>query len=341
MIPNNVRQNVPLAPLTTLKIGGEAKYFADISEVSALREVVHWARENDRRVTVLGGGSNVLMREGLLEGVVIHINIGGITYQEHGNETVVTVGAGVVLDELVRELVERGVWGLENLSAIPGSVGATPIQNVGAYGVEVSDRITSVTVYDMENDQFLVLHSDACKFGYRDSVFKHEMAGKYIVVSVTFLLTKTPTPVLSYNDVTRYFKDNPKPTLRDIREAIIAIRSKKFPDWRIVGTAGSFFKNPVLTEAAFKALRGKHPTVPGFTLPDGRIKVPLGFVLDKILNLKGERTGDVGLYEDQALVLVNYGGASYTEVETFAKDIVERVKVATGIDVEYEVTYIH
>ena len=334
----NMKEKVALAPFTTMGIGGNAEFFAEISQLPKLREAVLYAKEKSMPITILGGGSNVLIKDGMLQGLVLRIALSGVTYAEIGTDVYVTAGAGVVLDELISETVTRGMWGLENLSAIPGYVGATPIQNVGAYGVEVSDLITSVVAYDTLRDEYVVLSNRSCSFQYRDSLFKREEGRHYIVVWVTYKLSKTPQPKLSYKDIERYFKGITAPSLLEIRRAVIEIRSRKFPDWRKIGTAGSFFKNPILTEDEFQKLRGTFPNLPGFPLPGGQIKIPLGYVLDKILGLKGYREGNVGLYSEQALVLIADRGANAKEVNAFAEKMVKRVKDATGIDVVREVT---
>jgi UDP-N-acetylmuramate dehydrogenase len=338
MIAHEIQEGVLLAPHTTLGIGGKAEHFVAVTNDVELRGALRWARERSERVTVLGGGSNVLVSDVGVQGLVIRIECGGVTYEEVGEEQVrVTVGAGVALDALVDELVTRGVWGLENLSAIPGTVGATPIQNVGAYGVEVKDVIESVEVFDRETDALRTLTNAECAFGYRDSIFKHGGAERYIVLHVTFMLSRTPRPNIGYKDLIARFGENAQPTLRDIRDALIAIRTDKFPNWNVLGTAGSFFKNPVMSGSAYAELQARYPDMPGFAQSDGAVKVPLGWILDHVLMKKGYREGNVGLYEKQALVLVNYGGATCDEVVQFSDSIIRAVKKTTGIDVEREV----
>lgn len=334
----SIQSDIPLALHTTLAVGGNAEFFVSVDTHTKLREAVTWARERGCKVTILGGGSNVLVSDAGIRGLVIRMSGVETTYLEEKNRVLVTVSAGKEFDALVEELVEKNLWGLENLSGIPGTVGATPVQNVGAYGVEVSDQITSLTVYDLLNETFSEFSNTECQFSYRHSKFKDEEPRRFVITDVTFALSKIPNPKLSYNDLERFFKAHADPTLKEIRNAVLMIRSKKFPDWKELGTAGSFFKNPILSKKEFDTIRERHPSLPGFVLHDSRIKVPLGFILDKILNLKGYTNGNVGLYDQQALVLVNHGHATAKEIQLFANDVVMRVKDEIGISVEWEVT---
>jgi UDP-N-acetylmuramate dehydrogenase len=264
------------------------------------------------------------------------MDLKGVAYDCKSEDVRVTVGAGVALDTLIDEVVERGMWGLENLSAIPGSVGAVPVQNVGAYGVEASDVIHEVYAYDCSTHEEVVLTRDACRFGYRDSLFKQNEGKRYIITAVVFRLSRIPSPHLGYKDLAVRFPTGDMPTLSTIRDAVIEIRKEKFPDWHTVGTAGSFFKNPVITRAHYAELCERYPELPGFPYAGG-IKIPLGWILDRVLNLRGYREGSVGLYEKQALVLVHHGGGTANEIYAFSERIITRVYEATGVQVEREV----
>lgn len=332
-----IQEREQLAPHTTLKVGGEAEYFAVVHSEAELVEAITWAKEKDVSVTVLGGGSNILVSETGVSGLVIKNCISGFDSVVNDDVVLVTAGAGEVFDEVVAKTVDAGWWGLENLSHIPGSVGATPVQNVGAYGVEIKDLVISVRVYDTETAEFKTLTADACQFGYRDSLFKKPEGKKYIICSVTFSLSMMPQPRLAYRDLAEYFTDK-TPTVSEVREAVILIRSKKFPNWHVVGTAGSFFKNPTVPKDIFDQLAGKYEGLPGFPVGGNMIKIPLAWILDQVLKLKGVRDGVVGTYEGQALVLVNYGDATATDIIQFAQHIVNQVKKETGIEVEWEVT---
>ncbi len=337
-MPHLIREQVSLAPYTTLGIGGTAEYFTEVTTLPLLKEVITWATNAALPITILGGGSNVLVNATGIRGLVIRIALRGITFHEEDDAFIVTAHAGESFDAFVEELVVRGIPGFENLSGIPGTVGATPIQNVGAYGVEIKDFLEYVEVYDVEHNAILKLKKSDCKLGYRDSIFKTQQGKKYVIVSVTFAFPKVGELKLSYKDLKEFFASSPRPTLMEIRNAIIHIRKGKFPDWTILGTAGSFFKNPRVTKERYEALLTEFPGLPAYAEPDGRFKIALGYVLDKILHLKGYRVGDVGLYEKQALVLVVYQkNISAGEVISFATHIAELVKEKIQIDIEWEV----
>lgn len=335
----NIERNVPLASYTTFGIGGPAEYFTTIKEEDALGEAVRFAKERGLQITVLGGGSNMLVADEGVKGLVIKNEIGGIAYEENDDTVLVTAGAGVSWDALVAETVAKGFWGIENLSGIPGTVGATPIQNVGAYGVEIADVISSVHVFNIDTEQHETLKGDTCAFTYRHSIFKTEEGKCYIVIKVVYELSRTPAPKLGYKDLDARFH-GAQPLLTEIRDAIITIRSSKFPDWHETGTAGSFFKNPIVTPRAYDALVQKYPGIPAFFTEAGMVKVPLGWILEHILNLKGVQSGNVGTYRGQALVVVNYGGATAAEIDAFANTVVQKVFDMTDIVVEREVTNI-
>ena len=335
-----VKHNVVLAPLTTLKIGGEATSCIEIKYVQQLPLALQFARTQGLKFAFLGSGSNVLLRDEGYQGCMLLIRIKGITERIEGDTVYMTVAAGELLDDVVSYSVERGWWGIENLSAIPGTIGATPIQNVGAYGVEVSDVIDSVDVFDCESETFLTLSREECLFSYRDSIFKKEIGKKYIVTHVTFILSTLPAPRIEYRDLTQAFAGTQFPLITSIRSSVIAIREQKFPDWKVVGTAGSFFKNPIVTVEQYATLLEEYPSLPAFESSLGYMKISLGYVLDKILNLKGYCEGSVCLYEKQALVLIANTGAGSKEVKQFAEKIIERVQNKIGVQVEMEVTEI-
>lgn len=337
--PGRWREQVALAPYTTFQVGGPADWFCEVDAVADLQEAVQTARNAGGDMLVLGGGSNVLVSDEGVRGSVIRTSLHEYRVTEEGDHVLVTVGAGMEWDALVERTVADGYWGLENLSAIPGSVGATPVQNVGAYGVEVADVIASVTVYDARRDVVCEYTPEQCAFGYRDSVFKHGAGAALVVLSVTFRLARTPRPRLHYRDLALWFQDTPQPSQREIRSAVTAIRKQKFPDWQVIGTAGSFFKNPIITKAHYHKLKKIYPEMPQYPWGDD-VKVPLGWILEHVCTLRGVREGNVGTYEGQALVIVNYGGATASEVDAFARIIEERVKGKTDIDIEREVTMV-
>ncbi len=332
-----ILENVPLSAHTTFKTGGVARFVVVVETVEEVGEAVRFAEQNALPHLILGGGSNLLVSDTGYAGVVIKIAIKGRTYEDLGEGKVrLVVGAGEVLDEVIADTVLEGYWGLENLSAIPGLVGATPVQNVGAYGAEVKHVIEAVEVYSVTDKKIKIFTNDECSFGYRDSIFKTEMGKNFIITAVHFLLTTNAQPNISYRDLALYFSAK-EISQKNIREAVGKIRAEKFPDWKVVGTAGSFFKNPLVTKAEGERLQALYPELPMYEAGPDTVKLSLGYILDKVCNLKGFRQGKVGLYDKQALVLVQYGGASTTEVLAFVEIIKAKVAQATKIKIEMEV----
>lgn len=352
----NIQEDVSLGELTTLKVGGRARYFAVITTSDELQEAIIFAKGKKVPLVVLGGGSNVLIANGEINALVAKIEIRGVTWEDRESSFLVIAGAGESWDGLVLQAVSKGLWGIENLSGIPGTVGAAPIQNIGAYGTEVKDIIEWVEVFDTKTGEAKRLSREDCKFGYRDSVFKHSKGKEFIVTRVAFRLRKNGTPNVEYKDLTSRIsnskflisnltgekKDEKEIAPRDIRRAVLEIRSGKFPDLKEFGTAGSFFKNPIIPEAQFSELKKKFPNLPGFPLPSTvyglpSVKVPLAWILEHLCGLKGFEKGNVKLFQKQPIVLVHNGCAAAEEIEVFANEVVEKVKAKTGIEIEWEV----
>ncbi len=342
----HIEENVPLAPLTTFHIGGSARYFVRVHTIGELIESLGWARDDNVATYVLGGGSNTLVPDVGFDGLVIKIEIGGLELQkdikkEHAvaedDKIVVTAGAGESWDGVVAYAVERGLWGLENLSGIPGTVGGAVWGNIGAYGASVSQTLQWVEVYDKETEEVRQFDIGACAFGYRDSFFKQH-AAQYVIVRAAFAQARTPRPNLSYKDLAVRFTNVQHPTLTDIREAVLAIRKEKFPDLLVEGTAGSFFKNPILSKADADALVAKYPTMPVFAVPEADgVKIPLAWLLDKVLALRGTSVGSARLFERQPLVLVVSRGASSADVVALANTVRQKVSDTFSITLEQEV----
>jgi len=343
-----MNQGVLLAPRTTLKTGGAAEYFCRAESEKEIANAVTFARTKNLPVFVLGGGSNVLVSDEGFAGVVIQIETKGILYdppageagEKGGAEVFGRPAAGVSWDSFVANTVSHGLSGVENLSGIPGSVGAAPIQNIGAYGAESKDTIESVRALDMRTLTEKIFSNTECRFGYRDSFFKSLEGKNFIVLEVTFRLSKEPKPNISYKDLAAFFAtQKTPPSPKNIREAVLQIRSKKFPDLSKVGTAGSFFKNPIVSAEQFSTLKSKYPDLPSFAAKNG-VKVPLAYILDKICGLKGFKKGNVELFQNQPLVLVNTGSATAKEIRDFSAEIKKAVKEKTDIDIEEEVVFV-
>ncbi|HVX90794.1 MAG TPA: UDP-N-acetylmuramate dehydrogenase [Candidatus Paceibacterota bacterium] len=329
------RESVSLASLTTFRIGGPAAYVVDCESESDVRDAIAFAREHALPFVVLGGGSNVLAPDDGYAGVVIRPHLTRLSFDERDDGVLAIAEAGVPWDAFVREACMRSLWGVENLAGIPGSVGAAPIQNIGAYGAEVAETVEWVEVLDPETGDVTRVSNADCAFGYRDSRFKRNPGT--IILRVAFLLKKDGAPRIGYADLARAQEQGtPLTTPSEIAAAVRAIRAKKFPDLSHEGTAGSFFKNPHITAEAFAALKERYPELPGF--PSGAlVKVPLAWILDRVLNLRGFTHGNARLYEAQPLVLATTFGARAEEVRALAALVNARVKETTGIELEWEV----
>lgn len=345
-----IQEHVPLAQYTTFKIGGKARYFCVIQDTGELRQARAFAEKKNVPIFILGGGSNILISDDGCPGLVIKNEIKGIFYEKQSDgKTLVTVGAGENWDTLVADTISHNLGGLENLSGIPGTVGASPVQNIGAYGREVKDFISSVTAIDQTTGEEKIFSHTECELSYRHSFFKTPVGKKWIVVQVQFLLDPTYPISIEYKDLTAYFseKDTTSLSRQDVREAVLKIRHAKLPELEKIGTAGSFFKNVTIPKEQYENLKKKWPDLPGFpgSTTDSvsslsTIKVPLAWILDNICGFKGYRVGNVGVYKNQALVLVNFGKGTATDIANLAESMQKKVYEMTSIVIEPEVEYI-
>ncbi len=337
-----IQEHITLASYTTFKIGGPARFFCHVTSDADVVEAVTFARTKNVPIFILGGGSNILIGDEGFDGLVIHMGMTGISEQKQDGKSLLSAAAGEQWDSFVEYAVERGLYGIENLSAIPGTVGAAPVQNIGAYGSEASETIFRVHALDTTTMSFVELSNDQCQFSYRDSLFKKEK-GRYIITRVDFLLDPHGLVNTTYRDVADYFanKNIQSPTITDVREAVTNIRWGKLPDWKLWGTAGSFFKNPIISADEFARLTQQYPELPGYPEPDGRVKVSLGWILDKVCNAKGMCKGNACVYEKQALVLVSKPGGTSEEVVALAQELMNCVKEKTGIVIEGEVEWVN
>lgn len=337
-----IKQDVPLKYFSTFKTGGKAGYFTVANSKEDIVKAFDFADSKRLPVCILGEGSNVLIPDKGFRGLVLKIKIKGIKYNRFRNKTEVAVGAGENWDNLVKQTVNKNLFGLENLSGISGSVGASPVQNIGAYGAEIKDVLNWVEVFDIKDRSFKVLSNEECKFSYRNSYFKKPAGKKFVITRVSFILKKTGVLNLKYKDVSQYFisKKVKNPTLRELRRAVLEIRKLKFPDLKKYGTAGSFFKNPIISEKKFLKIKKNYPDLPHYKMGRGKVKIPLAWVIDKICGLKGYRMGKVGIFKNQSIVLVNFGGATSLDIKKMSEKIRKSVKQKTGIDIEMEVSEI-
>lgn len=336
-----LQEHISLQNLNTFGINAQARYYARIDTVQALHELLaHAAWEGQPRL-VLGGGSNLLFLHDF-EGIVAHMAIDGIaTVREDEDYVWVRAGAGVNWHQLVLHCVANDYAGIENLSLIPGTVGAAPIQNIGAYGVELRDVFASLEALEIRSGTVHTFDQVACAFGYRDSIFKNTLKGQYIILSVTLKLHKQPTFRTDYGAIQRTLAAMNVSTLsiKAISDAVIHIRQSKLPDPAHLGNAGSFFKNPVITQAQFNQLQAIHPQLPGYEQPEGQVKVPAAWLIEQC-GWKGKKQGAVGVHEQHALVLVNYGGGTGEALYQLAQDIQQSVQTRFGIDLTPEVSLV-
>lgn len=336
-----IQKNIQLKDFTTFRIGGPARFFCLVTNEDELIEAISFSKKNKIPFFILGGGSNILVSDEGFQGLVIKMEMKGITYSENGDIVSVTANAGENWDMFVEETVSKGLYGLENLSLIPGTVGATPVQNIGAYGSEVKDTIESVHVLDVLKDEYKDLSNCECKFSYRNSLFKED-SRRYVVLSVTFNLNKKGKLNMGYKDVQEHFtfKKIEEPTLKQMREAVIEIRRRKLPDVKDYGTAGSFFKNVIVSTTKAQELISKYPEMIVHPVNDKKVKIPIAWVLDNLCGFRGVKKGNVGTYKNQALVIINTGNATAAEIIALAQKMVDGVYEKTGIEIEPEVEYV-
>lgn len=315
-----------------------AKRFITVTSVYELQQLL----KTEKDFFLVSGGSNMLLTKDI-DKLVVHIAIKGISIdREDENAVYLTVNAGENWHAFVLWSISNNYGGIENLSLIPGNVGTCPIQNIGAYGVEVKDVITKVEGLEIETGKLVTFSNEDCNFGYRNSIFKNSHKGKIILTSVGFKLTKKDHKLnTSYGAIETELtsKNITKPTLKDVSDAVIAIRKSKLPDPKEIGNSGSFFKNPVIYKEQFLKLQKEHPNIPNYPVSETEIKVPAGWLVEQS-GFKGKRFGDAGVHEKQALVLVNYGNASGKEIYQLAKKIQETVFNNFGISLEIEVNVV-
>jgi UDP-N-acetylmuramate dehydrogenase len=336
-----IQRNVSLKPYNTFGIDVKARAFAEAETIEQLRELLQTDEFREMTKLILGGGSNVLLTADF-DGLVIKNSIRGIELLEENDEQVqVKVYGGEVWHDFVLYAVERDWGGVENLSLIPGSTGAAPMQNIGAYGVELEEVFDHLEAINLTTGKLETFTHEDCRFGYRNSIFKQELKGEYIIVSVTLLLEKNREPNISYRALQEYLSDIPKDEIdiAKVSEAVMAIRKNKLPNPDEIGNAGSFFKNPEVDQQTFEALQQEHPDIPHYPLSNGKEKIPAGWLIEKC-GWKGQKRGQVGSHDKQALVLVNYGGGSGQAIKQLADDVRASVKETFGIELTPEVNII-
>jgi len=333
-----IQQNISLKSYNTFGIDVNARRFVDITSLNELKNVIR----SEKYFFILSGGSNLLLTKDI-DKLVIHLNTKGIeVVQETDNDIFVKVQAGENWHEFILWCINHNYGGVENLSLIPGNVGTAPIQNIGAYGVELKDSMHELEALEIDTANAKTFANKDCEFGYRNSVFKNELKGKYIITSVTFKLTKNTHKLnSSYGAIQSELDKNNiiNPTIKDISKAVISIRQSKLPDPKEIGNSGSFFKNPVISTSDFRNLQKTYPDAPHYVVSKNEIKVPAGWLVEQC-GFKGKRFGDAGVHKKQALVLVNYNNATGREILELSKNIQKTVLEKFEIQLETEVNII-
>ena len=354
-----MKTNVNLQPYNSFGFDAVAKYFIEINAINDLQALIKSGELQKHKTLILSGGNNILFQNEVFDGLVIYINTKGIKIlREDKNEVIVRSQAGEDWPEFVRFCVNKGWHGVENLAHIPGKVGAAPVQNIGAYGMELKDSFLQCEAIELTTGEKRIFTKEECRFGYRESIFKSELKGQYVITSVNFLLKKNAPLHLEYGNIKDYLEQNniENPSLQQLHDAIYAIRDAKLPDVKQIGSAGSFFKNPVIDRAQFDALQKKYPDMPHYDEPDGKAKVPAGWLIEHsgpsalrqtqgpqgsgTERWKGWRDEHVGVYDKQALVLVHYGGGKGQDIVKLARKIQDSVEAKFGIRISPEVNFV-
>lgn len=335
-----IQHDFSLKNYNTFGIEAKAKQFIAVHSIEELKTVL--AENQNQKKFILGGGSNMLLTQDI-DALVIHIDLKGKKILNEDDDFVwVESMAGENWHEFVLWTIDQNFGGLENMSLIPGNVGTTPVQNIGAYGAEIKDTFVSCDAVKIVSNEIKTFTNSECKFGYRESIFKHEVKDKYIITSVTFKLKKHHHDInIGYGDIQAELakKEISNPTIKDVSNAVIAIRNTKLPNPKELGNSGSFFKNPIISRELFLKVQEKFPDIKHFDISPTQVKVPAGWLIEKA-GFKGKRFGDAGIHKNQALVLVNYGNATGQEILNVSKDIQATILKEFGIAIEAEVNVI-
>tara|TARA_B100000902_G_scaffold19405_1_gene23257 strand:+ start:559 stop:1575 length:1017 start_codon:yes stop_codon:yes gene_type:complete len=333
----NIINNFSLKEYNTFKINVNAKYYTKFSSTDELKKILTNKIFKKEKHFILGGGSNILLTQNI-NSIVLHNNIKGISViKEDSKHVIVEVGAGVIWHDFVVWSVSKNLSGIENLALIPGSVGASPMQNIGAYGVEVKDTIYKVNAIEIKKQTVRIFSNHDCKFQYRSSIFKNKLKNKYIITKVIFKLSKEHLNITTYGDVEKeLIKSNLSANPKNISTVITRIRNKKLPNPKKLANCGSFFKNPIISIKKFRKLKEKFPNIIGYENSKNEVKVAAGWLIENA-GLKGYKDGDAGVHKNQALVLVNYGNATGRDILNLARYIQEKIKKMYGICIDNEV----
>lgn len=337
---HRIFENISLKSLNSFGVEAYARFFTEVRAEADLFSLFREKAFLSDSLLVLGGGSNMLFTQDF-QGLVLYMDIKGIRHREVGDDVFITAGGGEIWNDLVNYAVDRQFAGMENLSLIPGSVGASPIQNIGAYGVELMDIFYSCRAFEISTGLIKVFTKADCHFSYRDSIFKNEYKGQYIITEVTYKLSKAFNPRLSYGAISQELKDRNilNPTIKNVSEVVSHIRVSKLPDPATIGNAGSFFKNPVIEFGEFRHMQSVFPDIVFYLVDNNRVKLAAGWLIEQC-GWKGKVVGNTGTWKNQALVLVNYGNASGQEIFRLSTDIINSVQKKFGVLLEREVNII-
>lgn len=334
----DVMTNISLKQYTTMKLGGETRYMATADSAGDVVSLYRNARKENLPIFVLGGGSNVITRDEVFEGIVLLNKIKGFEVISETDETTdVKIGAGEVWDEVVEKSIGLGLQGIEAMSGIPGTAGAAPVQNVGAYGQEIADTLISLEAYDSKTDTIVTISADECDFSYRNSIFRDKEKGRYCILNITLRLNKAEPKPPYYASLQRYIDENDirEVNLSVIRVAVLNIRSEKLPDPAELPSAGSFFKNALIEKWKLEELQREYSDIPNYAMSDGRYKIPTGWLIDKA-GLRDYRSHGMRVYEKNALVLVNDSATGYDDLAATREEIMQIVFDKFGIKIEQE-----
>lgn len=334
----DIHTNIPLKNYVTMKIGGNARFMTDVRIPADVAAICKRAKEQNLPIFILGGGSNTIVRDEGFAGIVVRNRIPGFhVVEETASDTTIQIGAGEQWDDIVKKTVEMNLSGIEALSAIPGTAGAAPVQNIGAYGQEVSETLVSLEAYDMQNDTIVTLSNEDCGFSYRHSIFRGDQAGRYVILTITLKLYKTAPQPPFYKAVQDYMDAHSITiyTPQVIRDCVTAIRTDKLPDPKLQPNTGSFFKNAIVEDWQLNDLRNEYPDIPTYDMPDGTFKIPTGWLIEQT-GLKGQTIHGMKVHDKNALVLINQSAAGYADLAAARAEIIGAVRDKFRIQIEQE-----
>lgn len=333
-----IHTNIPLKNFTTMKIGGNARFMTNVFTTKDIVNICQSAKSQKLPIFVLGGGSNVIVRDEGFNGIIVHMRIPGFeVIADDLNSTTIKIGAGENWDSIVKKTVDMNLGGIETMSNIPGTAGAAPVQNVGAYGQEIADTLQSLEAYDIQNDKFIIMQNADCGFSYRDSIFRNESTGRYIITSITLKLSKNQPSAPFYDSLQKYLDEHSIKifTHEIIRNTVIEIRKNKLPDPQILPNAGSFFKNAIIENWQLNDLKKANPDIPIYDMGNGKYKIPTGWLIERA-ELKGQLLHGMRIYDKNALVLINESATSYNDLSNARDEIIGKIRDVFRIQIQQE-----